>query len=68
MTSKAGEHQPIGTQLSLHISYSSRVIDEKEGQALAQSCNAAWVETSAKLNHNVGMCLLESSVRAIINN
>ncbi|EAU84750.1 rheb small monomeric GTPase RhbA [Coprinopsis cinerea okayama7 len=50
----------------------NRVIDEKEGQELARSCNAAWIETSAKLDINVGkvfeLCLSEIENKSAARN
>lgn len=41
----------------------SRVVHEEEAQALAESCKAAWTETSAKQDLNIGkvfeLCLSE---------
>lgn len=36
----------------------SRQVQPKEGEELAKSNRAAWVETSAKNNDNVGTCIL----------
>ncbi|RDB22568.1 GTP-binding protein rhb1 [Hypsizygus marmoreus] len=47
---------------------SSRQVDPSEGERLAQTNKAAWVETSAKANVNVGevfqLCLAEIEKRA----
>jgi len=55
----------VGSKADLQ---SSRQIDPAEGEKLAQANNAAWVETSAKNNVNVGkvfeLCLAEIEKRA----
>ncbi|KAJ3801603.1 P-loop containing nucleoside triphosphate hydrolase protein [Lentinula aff. detonsa] len=55
----------VGSKVDLE---SSRQVTPKEGERLAQEINAAWVETSAKTNFNVGkvfeVCLAEIEKRA----
>jgi Ras family protein len=43
--------------------YNSRQVKPEEGQKLAKSNDAAWVETSAKNNINVGQCSCYTSER-----
>jgi Ras family len=42
------------SKIAAQVLLPSRAVDEKEAQALAESCNAAWTETSAKEDRNVG--------------
>lgn len=55
----------VGSKMDLK---DSRQVQPASGQALAKECNAAWTETSAKDNINVGkvfeLCLAEIEKRA----
>ncbi|KAF5369860.1 hypothetical protein D9758_001092 [Tetrapyrgos nigripes] len=55
----------VGSKVDLE---SSRQVNAAEGEKLAQEIKAAWVETSAKTNLNVGkvfeLCLAEIEKRA----
>ncbi|GAW09449.1 rheb small monomeric gtpase [Lentinula edodes] len=55
----------VGSKVDLD---SSRQVSPQDGEKLAQEINAAWVETSAKTNVNVGkvfeLCLAEIEKRA----
>jgi Ras family protein len=58
----------VGAKTDLQSSPNSRQVAPNEGEELAKLNNAAWVETSAKNNVNVGkvfeLCLAEIEKRS----
>jgi len=58
----------VGSKIDLQTSPISRQVRSEEGEELAKTNKAAWVETSAKNNINVGkvfeLCLAEIEKRS----